>query len=100
TTYGGQSRIHIARALATGAIDNTITFAGGVGGGVSKILELADGSMLVSGSFTSYNGPSVYRIVRLAGDANPSPVIVNQPQSQSASVGSPVLLSVGVTGFG
>lgn len=51
--------------LPSGAIDYTFDIGTGFDGGVKDIKILADGSILVVGDFTIYNGTNVNRIVKL-----------------------------------
>ncbi len=65
---GGVSRNNIARIDATGALDPTFDPGTGFGSLVRSVVASLDGSVIVAGSFTSFNGvpTGVNRIARLS----------------------------------
>src|SRR5690606_29582957 len=66
TSYDGTSVGRIIRLNTDGSVDNS--FGGGTrftNGVVNSLALQADGKILVAGSFTSYNGSTANRIVRL-----------------------------------
>lgn len=74
TSYGGVTRNGIARLNADGTNDASFN-TGGTGFGTTsstnypyKLIVQSDGKIVVVGSFSSYNGNAVGRIVRLNAD--------------------------------
>lgn len=65
TTYQGTSRNSIARLNTNGTLDNTFDPGTGANGLITDIEIQADGKLIISGYFTSYNGTTVGRIARL-----------------------------------
>ena len=73
TVVGGKARNHIAHILPNGWLDER--FDPGCGfsvGSISAIVVQLDGSILVGGDFTSYQGVSSNRIVRLSANGSRS----------------------------
>jgi uncharacterized delta-60 repeat protein len=68
--YNGNAANGIIRLNSNGSIDNTFNVGTGLNASPSKIVLQSDGKILVLGSFTSYNGTSVNRIVRLNTDGS------------------------------
>ncbi|MDQ5912113.1 MAG: Delta-60 repeat protein/Por secretion system C-terminal sorting [Patescibacteria group bacterium] len=68
TTYNGSSSPYIARLGTDGSIDPSFSIGTGFNGRVNSIQVLSDGDILVGGEFTSYNGTSINRIIRLNSD--------------------------------
>ncbi|MGH2665152.1 hypothetical protein [Flavobacterium sp.] len=69
TTVGGVSRNGIARLNADGSFDASWDVGTGFTGGLSAGLALQeDGKIIVTGTFTTYNGIARNRIVRLNPD--------------------------------
>jgi uncharacterized delta-60 repeat protein len=68
TGFNGEIRKYIARLDANGSLDPTFYTGTGANFSVTTILEQPDGKILVAGNFTSYNGTTVKRIVRLSAD--------------------------------
>ena len=65
TTYNGSAREKIARINPDGTLDLTFFPGTGFSNSPASILLLNSGKMIVTGSFTSYNGTTKNRIVRL-----------------------------------
>jgi uncharacterized delta-60 repeat protein len=70
TSYNGTSRNRISRLNANGSLDDTFNPGSGADNWVNSISVQTDGKILVAGKFTSFNGLSVYRIVRLQADGS------------------------------
>ncbi len=68
TTFSGVTSNRIIRLNSSGTIDNTFSIGTGFNNGVYFVLALSNGKIMVGGNFTSYNGTSVNRIVRLNSD--------------------------------
>ena len=68
TQYNGVTANRIARLNADGTLDTTFAPGAAFNGAVNAIVQLADGSLVVGGAFTTYAGEGRNRIVRL--DAN------------------------------
>ena len=68
TTWNGTTVGRIVRLDSTGALDTAFTTANGTGGNAIaySIAVQSDGKILVGSSFTSWNGTTVGRIVRLS----------------------------------
>lgn len=70
STVGGQTRNHVARLLADGSVESTLTFDPGSGtnGPVHGAALQADGRVVIVGAFTTINGEPRNRIARLNPD--------------------------------
>jgi uncharacterized delta-60 repeat protein len=67
-TYNGQARSGIARLNSDGSLDSTFVIGTGMSNRVRTIAVQKDGKILVGGEFTTYNGVSRNRILRLNSD--------------------------------
>jgi uncharacterized delta-60 repeat protein len=65
TSYQGTVRNRFVRLNTDGSYDTTFNLGAGFGGTVSTIAVQADGKILVGGLFTSYQGTTRNRFVRL-----------------------------------
>ena len=66
TLYNGTPRNRIIRILSNGTIDNSFNIGTGFNAQISSnILETSDGYYLLGGEFTTYNGESHKRFVKL-----------------------------------
>ena len=73
TVVGGKARNHIAHILPNGWLDERFDPGSGFSvGSISAIVVQLDGSILVGGDFTSYQGVSSNRIVRLSANGSRS----------------------------
>lgn len=70
TLYNGISRNGIARLLGDGSLDTSFDPGTGFNGTVHALALQPDGRVLAAGSFTSFNGTSCGRIVRLNPDGS------------------------------
>jgi uncharacterized delta-60 repeat protein len=68
TLYDGIARNRIARVNSDGTLDLTFNPGTGANAAVSTILLQTDGKMIISGTFTSYNGTARNRIARVNSD--------------------------------
>ena len=68
TSYNGVARNNIIRLNSDGSIDNTFNIGTGFNNFVWPMISQTDGKILVGGNFTSYNGVTRNRIVRLNSD--------------------------------
>ena len=68
TSYNGTSINRIARLNADGTLDTSFDPGTGPSASVRAISIQSDGKILIGGDFTSYNGTSHNRIVRLNAD--------------------------------
>jgi uncharacterized delta-60 repeat protein len=67
TTYNGSACGKVARLNADGTFDATfVTGTGFTGSGVSAIARQTDGSLLIGGEFTAFNGTPRSNIVRIS----------------------------------
>jgi uncharacterized delta-60 repeat protein len=67
-TYNGTSANRIIKLTKDGDIDPSFVYGSGFNNIVNRILVASDGSVYVSGNFTTYNGTSVSDIVKLSSD--------------------------------
>lgn len=65
TSYNGNTSNRIARLLNNGSIDNSFVTGSGFNDRVTSLLLQPDGKVIVAGRFSTYNGTSVSRIIRL-----------------------------------
>jgi uncharacterized delta-60 repeat protein len=71
TNYAGCGMDRIVRLLPDGSVDGTFTYTTGFAGGVPKhVLAFSDGTCIVSGSFTSYDGATANGLLRLDADGS------------------------------
>jgi uncharacterized delta-60 repeat protein len=70
TAYNGTTRNRIIRLNTDGSIDGTFDIGTGFNNNVSRINIQPDGKVLVGGIFTSYNGTTRNRIIRLNTDGS------------------------------
>lgn len=70
TSYNGTEVNRIARLNGDGSLDGSFNPGTGATGSVQGIAIQPDGKILIGGNFTSYNGTSVNRIVRLNADGS------------------------------
>jgi uncharacterized delta-60 repeat protein len=66
--YGGISRSRVARLNSNGTLDTSFNPGTGANNSVYSVIPQPDGKIIIGGSFTSYNGVTVNRIVRLNND--------------------------------
>jgi uncharacterized delta-60 repeat protein len=69
TTYSGVSTPRLVRINPDGLRDVSFNVGTGFNGSVETIDIQSDGKIIVGGNFTSYNGTSINRIIRLNTDA-------------------------------
>jgi uncharacterized delta-60 repeat protein len=65
TFYGGTSINRIARLNSDGTLDTSFVVGTGFNNAVRDIKIQSDGKILVCGEFTSYNGVTINRLIRL-----------------------------------
>lgn len=65
TSYNGTSRNRIARVNANGSLDASFNPGSGANSSVLSSIALANGKVLLTGQFTSYNGIAVNRLACL-----------------------------------
>jgi uncharacterized delta-60 repeat protein len=65
TYYNGVAEAHIIRLNSDGTIDNSFVSNTGFNLGITSIVQQSDGKILIGGNFTTYNGVSANRIIRL-----------------------------------
>ena len=69
TSYNNQSALYLARLNANGSLDTTFTVQGtSVNGSIQDTIIQPDGKILISGSFTLFNGLTRNRVARLNAD--------------------------------
>lgn len=69
TTYNNQTALRIARLNSDGTLDTAFIAQGtSVNGGIQDTIIQPDGKILISGSFTLFNGIARNNIARLNGD--------------------------------
>lgn len=65
TKYNGTTVNRIARILPSGAIDTTFNTGIGTTSNITNVEILSDGKILLSGNFTTFNGISSNKIIKL-----------------------------------
>ena len=65
TTYNGQTVNRIVRLLPNGSIDTTFNTGSGLNAMVRRLLVQDNGDILVAGTFNTYKGSPVSRLIRL-----------------------------------
>jgi uncharacterized delta-60 repeat protein len=65
TSFNGTSRNHIARLNSDGSLDGGFDPGTGSNGSLNTLALQADGSILIGGFFTNYNGTAVNHIARI-----------------------------------
>jgi uncharacterized delta-60 repeat protein len=70
TTYNGVSANRIVRLNTDFSIDDTFVYGTGFNGDTTGLVIQSDGKIVVGGTFTSYNGTSRNRIIRLNTDGS------------------------------
>lgn len=73
TMYNTSAKNRIIRLNADGSIDGSFNVGTGASAPVKVFAEQPDGKILVGGEFSSFNGQSVFRIVRLNADGTIDP---------------------------
>jgi uncharacterized delta-60 repeat protein len=68
TTYNGQNCNRIIRLNTDGSIDTNFNIGTGFNSSINDIKLQSDGKILVGGTFTSYNGQTKNKIIRLNDD--------------------------------
>ena len=93
STFGGQERNNIAWANADGSVDSSFAGLDGVtdyGPNVWALATQADGKIVMTGFFTSFNGASHNNVLRLNPDATIDPSFnVNTDRSTRAMLIQP-----------
>jgi uncharacterized delta-60 repeat protein len=69
-TYNDQAVRNIVRLNLDGSLDTTFNVGTGSSAEIFRLLPLSDGKLLISGSFSSYNGVARTRIARLNSDGS------------------------------
>lgn len=70
TSYNSNNCNYIARLNSNGTFDSSFSIGTGANGQVNSIAIQSDGKILVGGNFSSFNGISKQRIVRLNSDGS------------------------------
>jgi len=65
TTYNGSAKNRLLRINSDGSIDNSFDVGSGFNISVDALSILSDGKIIAAGGFTTYNGSSVNRIIKL-----------------------------------
>lgn len=73
TTINGVTRNRIIRTTGTGVVDPLFVSGTGFDSTVRAITTAADGSIWIGGDFSTFNGTTVQRLVRLNGGPNTLP---------------------------
>ncbi|MCU0429181.1 MAG: delta-60 repeat domain-containing protein [Cytophagaceae bacterium] len=73
TTYNNVSANYLARLHSDGSLDNGFNIGSGFDGPIQHINLLPNGQMLISGSFSSFNGQAMRSPVRLHSDGSLDP---------------------------
>jgi uncharacterized delta-60 repeat protein len=70
TSFNGVSNKYLVRLNADGSFDNTFSIGAGANGIIYSIALQPDGEILAGGGFTTFNGVSKNRLVRLNADGS------------------------------
>ena len=70
TAYSGTAVGRVARLNNDGSLDATFTTTTGADGPVNTVVALANGQVLIGGSFTKYDNTPVIGLARLNGDGS------------------------------
>jgi uncharacterized delta-60 repeat protein len=70
TLFDGQSKNRIVRLNTDGSVDNTFNIGTGFNNSVASIAVQSDGKIIVAGAFTTYNGATANRFIRLNTDGS------------------------------
>lgn len=70
TSYNGINTNRIVRLNTNGTLDATFIIGTGFDNIIHSIVLQSDGKIIVAGNFTSYNGTSINRIIRLNSDGS------------------------------
>ena len=68
TNFNGTTANRIVKILPSGAVDTSFVTGSGASGLIEKVVLQSDGKIIIGGGFTSFNGSSVGKIVRLNSD--------------------------------
>lgn len=71
--FNGTAANNIVRLTASGAVDNSFNPGTGADDGVSTVLLLPTGKLLIGGYFSDYNGSARYGLARLNADGSLDP---------------------------
>jgi uncharacterized delta-60 repeat protein len=92
------------RYNSDGKLDLSFDARGGPDGGIGTILPLANGQVLVTGNFTTFDGVVRPRLARLFASnalSRPSPAVVSlTPEAAAVRPGEPVTLAIAAAGSG
>ena len=88
--------MRVARLNSNGGMDVTFDVGAGANAQVNALQTLRNGSVVVAGQFTIFNGVARSRIARLKGDAETAPSFALLSPEQSAPVGRSPALYVNV----
>ncbi|GHE12113.1 InlB B-repeat-containing protein [Klenkia taihuensis] len=100
TTYDGVPTPHLARLTTTGALDTTLRTGTGPDAGVNVVVSGTDGDVYVLGDFTTYDGATANRVLRLAAAPesltyDPNGGTGTVPATQTARTGGTVTVADG-----
>ena len=109
TQYSGSSAVRLVRINTDGTRDTTFNPGGSTNGTMSSIKLLADGSMIVGGSFSSYSGSTSFRLVKInsngsrdagfAVGSGPTSWTVLSPRSINSDINNNVYIANNFTSY-
>lgn len=70
TTYNNVNRLRIAKLNLDGTLDTSFLYTSGANGTIYITKELSDGSILIGGAFTQYNGTAINKLVKVDSNGN------------------------------
>jgi uncharacterized delta-60 repeat protein len=91
TSYNGVTANRIIRLNLDGSVDTSFNTGSGFNDMVTKIAIQSDNKVIITGNFTSYNGSSINRIIRLNSDGT---------RDTSFNPGSGFMYNYSVNGLG
>ena len=95
TTYSGVTSNRIIRLNTDGSIDETFNIGTGFDSGIQNLIIQSDNKILVGGNFTTYDGLTSNRIIRL--DTNGSAILSNEFEYNNNTLSLPNLTTSGLT---
>jgi uncharacterized delta-60 repeat protein len=99
TSYNGVAVNNVVRLNADGTNDNTFNISGSFNSVINVISELTDGSLIVGGSFTEYNGNPVSGLLKFDADgalvSSFNPILKNYTGGFTSTVNDVLVLPNG-----
>lgn len=85
--YNGSAQSYLVRLNADGSLDGSFNIGTGPNAWVHHVVVLPDGKIMVLGSFSSFNGTPVNKIIRLNTDGTLDATFNGVASGQTATIG-------------